>query len=200
MALTFGLTLLAMVAGQTRAADDLRARQFYWCGTSPCVMGITPGNTDWHEAQTTLARQQHSYVQPKSIVFPLQPEGEASFFISVDGVSVGRTYLSFRQPVSVGWLMARYGSPCGLTFYLYSDTITLRYPFLLANINLPDGHLHPHMPVHNIQFSDPHFMMKAQPDVCVDNITDGARNRRWLGFADRWYYLLQAPLKNGQES
>lgn len=171
--------------------DDIRASDLNWCGEQPCVMGIIPGRTLWNDAQIQLASYSDSDIQEKSIIIPLQPAAEASMYRSVNGTAVGPVYVNYQQPMSLGWLLARFGEPCGISLYVRADMVTLRYPFMLANLRLErdNPRISINMPIKTLHFRDSSFRSEVQPDLCYDNITDGARNRQWKGFAPVWHYL-----------
>lgn len=170
--------------------EDVRADSITACDELPCVLGLIPGRTLWHEAQTHLARWDAA-VSLKTIQVTVNPRAEASFYQSVNGVALGRIALRFDQPLSVGWLVSHYGQPCGITIYHTTRTATLRYAFLLANIRLDHDQVGAHTPILSIHFTDPAFKSTQQPNLCVDNITNGAQNYHWKGFAPLWFYIGQ---------
>lgn len=171
--------------------DDSRANDLAFCDEQPCVMGIIPGRTLWKDAQSRLASFADSDIQEKSIIIPLYPSAEISMYRSVNGAAVGPIYVTFQQPMSLGWIIARFGEPCGISLYVRADMVTLRYPFMLTNLHLDPNqqHISIDMPVKTLHFRDASYQSDVQPDLCYDNITDGARNRQWRGFAPVWHYL-----------
>lgn len=193
-----GLVVLcaaAIVYGRVYAApDDARVDGFRRCDGIPCLMGVTPGVTRWDEAHMLLASAQVINLSDKRIMFAIDGESSAEIYPSVDGVNVGRMYVHFSQekPLAAGWLVQRYGTPCGVSIYynFRQRSITLRYPFMLANILMTDDHLDSRAPVTNIQFADPAFKSETQPNPCIDNITSGGTaNRSWQGFTTLREYL-----------
>jgi hypothetical protein len=186
-----GLTVVFVIIGQSQSPADSRISELAYCDEQPCVLGIIPGRTLWKDAQSSLASYPDSDIQAKSIIIPLYPPAEASMYRSVNGAAVGPIYVTFQQPMSLGWIIARFGEPCGISLYVRADMVTLRYPFMLANLHLdPDQqHISIDMPVKTLHFRDASYQSDVQPDLCYDNITDGARNRQWRGFAPVWHYL-----------
>ncbi len=198
--LRFALLLTAVLAGVCAAAvglgraqphaDDARADWLTVCDGQPCFAGLTPGRSAWTDVGAALDGWAQDFFTGKQAAFSADSGEEVLLFRSLDQVTVGRVQVMMRQPLDARWLLARYGAPCGVSFYYYqAGTLTLRYPALLANVQMSaSGHLNQGMQVMSVQFHDPAFKMPMQPDVCVDNITDGARNHRWRGFAPLWYY------------
>jgi len=173
--------------------EDGRVNGFDRCDGAPCIVGITPGQTGWEEAHTVLASAEGIELTARRIIMNLPPGAQVEFYPSVDGTSVGRMYVTFarEKPLTAGWLVQRYGRPCGITFYP-NNLATIRYTFLLANVRLQGKMLELDMPVTSIQFSDPAFKSETQPNPCVDNITsNGTTNRGWYGFSSVRFYLAQ---------
>jgi hypothetical protein len=170
--------------------DDL-VSSFDACDGTPCIMGITPGQTRWSTAQTELT--QARLVSAKALSLGVYVGVEIDMYQSADGESVGPININFDDPMPIGWILLRYGEPCGISLYPQMNLVTLRYPFMLANVPLDANWIHPDLTVTSMQFKDPAGQLFAQPDICVDNITDGVRNRDWLGFAPVWHYLKTLP-------
>lgn len=182
---TIVLVLAALAGRALGRADDLRALHFDLCAERPCVLGMVPGATAWTDAAAMLARYPIDALDDKRVYTPL-PGVSVETYISVNTLTVGRVYLSFphHAPFSAAWIIQRYGAPCGVSIYGNGDLMTLRYPLLLANIHVGEGHLTMDAPVTAIRFSDPEFHFESQPDPCVDNITSRQmRNTHWQGFA-----------------
>ncbi|MEZ4671586.1 MAG: hypothetical protein R3E39_27095 [Anaerolineae bacterium] len=171
--------------------DDSRVTELAWCDDQPCILGVSPGKTMWRDAQTQLASYSDSEIQDKSIIVQLQPDAEAAMYRSINGAAVGPVYMMFEQPMSLGWILELFGKPCGISFYTRAEMATLRYPFMLANLQLaPDQqHISIDLPVRTLHFRDVSYQSEVQPDLCYDNITDGARNLQWSGFAPLWHYV-----------
>jgi hypothetical protein len=153
-------------------------------------MNIRPGATSWTEVSRLLEAWPQGELAAKEIRLPLEGQAQAALYVSVDHTHVGRIYVSFpkEKPFSVGWLVERYGAPCGVSIYARTGLLTLRYPNLLANVWLREQRLDTFTPVMSIQFIDPQFHFRTQPDLCIDNITDGAVNRPWRGFTSIRHY------------
>ncbi|MBL8166333.1 MAG: hypothetical protein JNJ61_30390 [Anaerolineae bacterium] len=183
------LCLGAGMLGHALLPDDARATSLQTCGGAACALGITPGSTSWEAAYRAFSGTD-GQLSAKSIVVRLRPRAEAALYVSVNRVHVGRIALSFMEPLDLGWVLARYGTPCGVSIYRGAQMLTLRYPFLLANVNLTGERLDSRLPVTSIQYKDPAFEMAIQPDMCVDPVTDLAVNTDWHGFAPLWHYLL----------
>src|SRR5262245_8470835 len=145
--------------------DDQRADTFAMCNYHPCFLGMTPGVTAWSEAQSTLAPYS-TLIYEKRIVFHIQPGGYIALYKSVNDKTVGRIYLTLRTPIEAGWIIERYGFPCGISVHPNSTIATLRYAALLANVRLTGEHLDLRMPVTSVQFYDPDYQSESQPDVC----------------------------------
>jgi hypothetical protein len=180
----------ALAWGQSYAMpDDPRAASLDHCQGAPCLLGITPGTTAWPQSSESYAALRFSDFTPKRLTVELAPGGTAEMYRSVNQIAIGPIYITLKQPLAVGWLLARYGQPCGITFYRYQSLMTIRYPFLLANALLEGDRLHSRLPVVSITYADPAMRSEIQTDLCVDNVTDGARNRQWHGFAPVWVYM-----------
>jgi hypothetical protein len=156
------------------------------CLKSPCVLGLTPGQTPWGQAQAKLAGYTLIESDDKRIIFRAAPDIVTEVYLSVDGKHVGRVYVDFHpeKPLPMGWVVKLYGPPCGVSFYPNSRILTLRYRFLLANVRLVGTARGLYAPVMNLRFADPAFRLRSQPNLCIDNITgQGVANRHWEGFA-----------------
>ncbi len=181
---SLAIALVSLAGRALGRADDPRALHFDLCAQRPCVLGMTPGSTTWGEAAALLARFPIDAFDDKR-VYTLLPGVSVETYISVNAQTVGRVYLSFpsQAPLSAGWVIQRYGTPCGVSIYTSGDLVTLRYPLLLANVRIGDGQLTMDAPVSAIRFSDPAFDFESQPDPCVDNITSRQMlNTHWQGF------------------
>jgi hypothetical protein len=183
------LCLGAGLLGQSLLPDDARAASLQTCDGMACALGITPGGTSWETAYRTFSGTD-GQLSAKSIIVRMRPRAEAALYLSVNHVHVGRISLSFMEPLDLGWVLARYGTPCGVSIYRGAGMLTLRYPFLLANVNLKGERLDSRLPVSSIQYKDPAFEMAIQPNMCVDPVTDLAVNTDWHGFAPLWHYLV----------
>ncbi|MCL4248587.1 MAG: hypothetical protein KJ065_10620 [Anaerolineae bacterium] len=191
------LLILALASGAALSAgralrlpEDSRVRLIAWCETSPCVMDIVPGETGWIRTQGQLDDLPDRVLFPRQIIVRLE-HIDLEFYPSVNGESVGRIFLHFPQNhhFDAGWIVQRFGEPCGVSIYPASDQMTLRFPFLLANVNVDDDRLRPQSAVSMISLQDPHFRFEAQPDPCIDNITSRQMlNSLWKGFSTVGYY------------
>ncbi len=187
LALLAGLTGLCCAAmGYGRGVllpADMRVAGFAACEGKPCLLGIIPGETEWIQAHTVFKGSAAS-ASDKQIIVPLYPDGEAEFYVSVNTHTVGRIYVRFDRPVSVAWIIQRFGRPCGVSIYAAAGMLTVRYPNLLANVEFTEDRFDPDLPVTRVEFSDPAFRLKVQPDLCVDSVTSRqAVNSPWRGFA-----------------
>lgn len=184
--LCIGLLALAWALGRVLGrADDPRALHFDACAGDPCILGMVPGETGWGDAAAILGQYPIDGFDDKRVYTAL-PGVSVETYLSVNAITVGRVYLSFpsQAPLSAAWVIQRYGAPCGVSLYGSSETVTLRYPLLLANVKVQDGRLDLDAPVTVIHFSDPDFYFESQPDPCIDNITTRQMlNTHWRGFA-----------------
>ena len=185
-----GMTLVCLaVSGLGHALATQSELGVGICDGQPCVQGVIPGKTAWQTAQARLSQKHGARIEDKSIRFTSTANAQTDLYISVDLTNVGRIAISPSGDLTLGWLIAQYGVPCGITIYRYSNTITIRYPALLANIE-PDAQLlRVRFPLKQVLILDPAFSPVFQPNMCVDNMTDGARNYRWAGFATPRYYI-----------
>lgn len=196
MVFWLGLSAVSISIGQSQPLPaDIRAADLDMCDDQPCVLGVIPGRTLWRDAQELLSIQTGSDIQEKSIMVPVEPGAEAFMYRSINGTAVGPVYVNYEEPMVLGWVLAKFGKPCGISLYVRADMATLRYPFVLVNLQLKadDSHIRIDMPVRTLHFRDSSYRSEVQPDLCYDNITDGARNRQWKGFAPVWDYLTTAP-------
>jgi hypothetical protein len=156
-------------------------------------MDILPGVTDWSEARQRLSKFPGSQISDGQIVLRVYHSTEAEIYPSVNRAAVGRIYVIFSndEALSTGWILARYGIPCGVSIYFNTGTFTVRYPTLLVNARLSGGGLTVRAPVLSLLFADPSFRSSTQPDLCVDNVTTGSMiNRAWHGFSSAQFYAL----------
>lgn len=183
-----GLCLVGIARnfGLLQPPSDPRINDLQECENDPCVMGVIPGITPWAHTREQLVR---GTIEPKRIFVALKPEGEAAFYLSVNKTTVGSIYVRLIDPLPLGWILMRYGYPCGVSIYPQTDQITLRYPLVLANVQLQNSRIRPQTAVISLQYADPALQSTTQPNICVDNLTAGARNRLWKGFAPAWSYL-----------
>jgi hypothetical protein len=191
-----GMVLVAaIVYGRgTPLPEAVRALGFDRCGDVPCFMEILPGQTPWLDVQVTLARRPGSNVWDKRILVKSSVGSEAALYPSINGVTIGRIYItpSRDTPLPAGWIVERFGLPCGVSVYYETGIMTLRYPFLLANVRIADNYLHLYAPIMQLQLTNPSFISTTQPNQCVDNITGWKmENRTWQGFASIRHYLTR---------
>jgi hypothetical protein len=183
--------LAAAISGRglPSSADD-RLRALGLCGDVPCLLDVIPGETAWRDVEHSLRARPRTVFQPRMIALRMQPNSMLELYPSVDNQSVGRIYLLLLDaPLSAGWIVQRYGQPCGVSIYYGAGLVTLRYPRLLANVAIQDGWLRADSPVTSIRLADPHFVFESQPDPCVDNITSRQMlNSGWMGFASFAFY------------
>jgi hypothetical protein len=170
--------------------EDARLRALGLCGDVPCMLDVIPGETAWRDVENSLRTRPRTVFQPRMIALRMQPNSMLELYPSVDNQSVGRIYLLLLDaPVSAGWIVQRYGQPCGVSIYYGAGLVTLRYPRLLANVAVQDGWLRADSPVTSVRLADPHFVFESQPDPCVDNITSRQMlNSVWMGFASFAFY------------
>jgi hypothetical protein len=185
-------TLCTLTLGLARAVPGNQSElPFDLCNGIPCVMGVSPGVTMWLYAQQRLSTMPDSQVLPKEIVLFVKHTATAVIYPSINRKAVGRIYINFstdRAPL-VGWIVQRYGFPCGVSVYFDSHLLTLRYPALLVNVRLTHEWLSTATPISSIHFADPNFRSATQPDLCVDNVTSGGMiNRPWYGFSSLRFY------------
>lgn len=191
-----GLALLcvaAIAAGrEARAAAQGAIPDM--CDGLPCLMGLVPGRTPWVDARNSLAALNANSPESRQIVIPVGERGEVTLYPSVDRVSVGRINIRFGPELHLpaGWIVERFGLPCGISIYYDPQMITLRYPFLLANVRFAQSHFDIQASVISVQFSDPAFQPSSQLDPCRDNVTDWkVSNRGWQGFASVGRYIAR---------
>lgn len=188
--LSLALCAAAVVIGRTgNTAADARVDHMRMCGDQPCLMGVAPGVTEWSAVAVQLATLRSAQTDSKRVTFTLDTDegGLVETYVSVNGRTVGRIYLSILNApaLSAGWIIQRYGVPCGVSLYYGAGMLTLRYPQLLANVQLVDGHFDLYSPVSTVRYFDPDFVFESQPDPCVDNITSRQTiNTHWLGFTN----------------
>lgn len=189
---TLSLLLTASIAVGRRwgKAQDNRVAMLRVCDGAPCVMDVIPGVTRWQEVEARLDSGRGDDLDARIISLRLQPNALLELYPSVNDTSVGRIYLLLLdEPLPAGWIIQRFGVPCGISLYQAADQATLRYPNLLANVQLTGERLRLNSPVTSIRFADPHFVFTAQPDPCVDNITSRQMmNSVWMGFTTVRYY------------
>jgi hypothetical protein len=170
---------------------DDRAAIFQVCNRNPCFLGIEPGVTAWDEVADKL-----SQLEGETKTYP----GRARRWLatgeiividqSADEQSAGRVYVSFSDEAAfpVGWIIERYGAPCGVSYYR-ERMLVLRYPTFAVNTLPLDLRFGPYAAVSNIQFNDPSFHPDFGFDPCRDNGSLGVSNQPWRGFyAARRYH------------
>jgi hypothetical protein len=157
------------------------------CDGQPCIMDVTVGSTVWRDVPAVLGDVPYEWGE-RRVHISVSPAMSVVFFRSVDGEHVGRGRLAVdgaRLPV--GWVLVWYGEPCGLSYYPRTSSLVVRYPHSLVNIALRGQGFSPHTAIHDIRWQDPAFESDMQPDLCIDNITDGVVNSQWRGFHMRHY-------------
>ncbi len=147
------------------------------CAGQPCIERITVGQTRWDDAITLTGTQP---ITARKVEVSMGEGATARFFPSIDTVHVGRGYMHTATPA--GYILVWYGEPCAVSYYPNPRLLVLRYPHTLINIQLSDAAFSPHTPVAMISWQDPAYESEMQPDICVDNITDGVVNTPWYGF------------------
>lgn len=187
----------AIVVG--RNWPSVTAHDLQTCIGRPCVYGILPGQTTWEQAQQTFSNIQFVEVNPNYISLQQSAQSDTEIFLSIDAINVGRIAITPTTRLPAGWLIERYGIPCGLSIYRqlgrFNKTVTLRYPTLLANIETADLQIDPFDSVVSILLLDPAYRPKYQPNICLDTVTDGARNFHWHGFASYSAYFTNPALR-----
>jgi hypothetical protein len=155
------------------------------CAGVPCVLDIVPGQTAWQEAQQRLATQPGGDIGRRHIIINTTRDGEIGFYPSVNSEYVGRIYSSYspQRSIAIGWIVSTMGAPCGVSYYWRGRTniLTLRYPLMIVNLRL-ETFFTPYSPIDSIQLNDPTFSIRAQPDICIDTISNGVNNNHWRGF------------------
>jgi hypothetical protein len=202
-ALVVLLSVLALLGlmraiGAVGTAPNIQAASLQICAGLPCLLGITPGTTPWDSAAQMI--HYPAEVETRRAMFrpPEALAGRIETYLSVDEHTVGRVYLFAheRAPLPVGWIIVRYGAPCGVSLYYGADMLTLRYQNLQAHVELTDGRFTPSSPVSIVRYHDPAFVFESQPDPCVDNITSQqVVNTQWQSFArlERLMHWLAQP-------
>jgi hypothetical protein len=191
-----GLFAVIVVGRVAPLPASIQAIGFDRCGEAPCFMHILPGYTPWRDTHMAMAKRPDSNVWDKRIIVKSTVGSEAALYPSFSGETIGRVYItpSRYTPLSVGWIVQRYGPPCGVSVYYETGIMTLRYPFLLANIRLVDNYLDLNAPVAQLQLTDPVFFSKLRPNPCVENVTGWKMEiRTWQGFASVRHYLTHTP-------
>jgi hypothetical protein len=191
------LCLLAMLWGRLYSDQPAEVAVFdpAQCDGVPCVFGLQPGVSSWRDAESVFEQLEDYQRFSGYVVIPLAQRSEIAIFRSVDKLSVGRINVSLpsHTKLSAGWLVRHHGEPCGVTLYNGARMITLRYPYLLANIYMDgdpmfNARLTPTAPVLNFMITDPKFT--GLPNLCQDRVTSrDAVNRAWYGFASLRHYL-----------
>ncbi|MBK8026299.1 MAG: hypothetical protein IPK19_34140 [Chloroflexi bacterium] len=114
--------------------------------TAPCWNGITPGETSWRDALTTIeddpnlndptTRDTDDEAFPDAVVAEFQrPEGSACCqLISLDGETVSTVFVRLAPGVTVGEVIGNFGEPAYLAVSPYSDDP----PQALANLVYPN--------------------------------------------------------------
>lgn len=183
------LCVVAAFAGRASAASGivgaLQLEPMAACAGAPCLLGVSPGRTAWADAQVALAGPEVE-ADEKSIAVPLPARNGVTFYRSIDKISVGRVSLNVQRPeytLTAGWIIERYGLPCGVSIYWRVGMLTLRYPKLMANVSIKNR-LSLESPVRSVFYHDPAFDGGRELDPCRDNVTDtGMMHRFWRGFA-----------------
>ena len=127
-------------------------------------------------------------------ILPLTRRSEIAVFRSIDKISVGRINISLPEntAISVGWIIAQYGQPYGITLYARSQMITLRYPFMVVNTMMEDWRVVANATVMSFFIHDPHFQLKVYTNPCIDRMSSrDAVNRAWRGFTNVYIYLFR---------
>ncbi len=180
----FVLCLLTLLAGRLFSYPaHAYPAGMAMCDDLPCMMNITVGVTEWETVPTILTAYAPRWL-PKGVEIQISERAVFRTYPSIDGVHVGRSFLEADASAPLGWMVQWYGQPCAVSYYPNGNMLVIRYPHTLANIYLEDGtQLTPHTNIALVSWQDPAFENDMQPDLCVDNITDGVRNTPWQGFS-----------------
>lgn len=177
---------LAIGSGQfIRHPHHSMSQTLALCNGQPCASGIVVGLTAWNNLPGAFTENAPYYKYDRRHLLITQGDVQMAFYQSVDEVHVGRGRLSVLPGgyVPVGWIIVRYGEPCGLSYYPRTGQIVLRYPHSLVNVQMTsDEQFSPNTGLKDVRWQDPAFENEMQPDICVDNITDGVINSAWRGF------------------
>ncbi len=157
------------------------------CNGRPCMMGLTLGETPWQDISVKLTEALDYHLEDQQMYIPIKGSTSMNFFQSVDGEHVGRGALYLRsedETLPIGWIVTWYGDPCGLSYYPRSNNLVVRYPHTLINMRMgTERKFTPYTSARSIHWQDEAYKSEIQPDICVDNITAGAINSAWRGFA-----------------
>jgi len=204
MGVMFGACLTAYAVGAHTGLPTAMLQQGFMICSPPCLMDVTPGLTQWQIVQTRFTGQAQNTVeyagqllrsrsQPSAIILTLPQESEITFHRSIDAQHLGRIHYwsPNEHTLSLGWIIMLYGQPCAITLYPQAKTVTIRYPFLLVNIDIPPAGLTAQSAPITLDFTDPAFKPDFQPDLCIDNVTAGAVNLEWQGIS-RLRHVIQS--------
>jgi hypothetical protein len=147
------------------------------CAGWPCVEQVAVGQTRWGDAINLTNTQP---ITRRFIEIGMGEGNTARFYPSIDAVHVGRGYMHTATPA--GYVLLWYGEPCAISYYPASRLLVMRYPHTLVNIQLGQANFTPRTPINMFTWQDPAYQSEMQPDICVDNITDGVVNTPWRGF------------------
>jgi hypothetical protein len=150
------------------------------CEGSPCAMGLTVGQTAWADVYI-----QHPSTDDDQVFIRLSATTSIHFFASGDGQTVGRGYLNFRseeETLPIGYIVAWYGEPCGLSFYPRSRNVVVRYAHTQINMRTTyDMPFSPHTPARSIHWAD------GDASLCDNDSTRSVISSEWRGFNLRAY-------------
>ncbi|HVU14404.1 MAG TPA: hypothetical protein VHD90_24165 [Phototrophicaceae bacterium] len=121
--LTMICTVVVVSSGTLPESEHRPAVGLMRCGDLPCYQTITPGETSWRSAVAALGGQ--------SIIREDASYSEIALFPSSDGGTVASILLDRPiHPVTIGNLVALYGTPTCMVVFRESNTLMLHYPLL----------------------------------------------------------------------
>src|SRR5258708_36498805 len=177
LALTITLICMAVVASSRTHVlpNENWDMGLMRCAGEPCFLEITPGKTTWVAAVAALGNDSK---YAKVVLVP-----------SENGNSVDSIFIEplVEQPITVGEIVALYGTPSCVDIYRQSSTVELNYRLLHVLTQFTDNQIRPDAYVTFIVMENP----SVYPTQCdsIDGYKRQAIRRFWQGFASEQYYL-----------
>ncbi len=178
---TLTCLLIALIAGATVVGyffpypNQPLSANLALCDGLPCAMGMTVGQTPWE-----TVNMEHELTDEGRVFIRLSQTISMHFFASADGQTVGRGYLNFRsddEGLPIGYIIAWYGEPCGLSFYPQSHNVVVRYAHTQINMRTTyDAPFSPYTPARSIHWAD------ADGSLCENDSTRSVISSDWRGF------------------
>jgi hypothetical protein len=169
------------------ATDGISQLGLMRCGELPCFRGIEPGRTSWADAVAAFNGQSSIRIDGFAGNFVLFP--------SKNGASLGAIFirLPLDQLITIGELIAFYGTPSCVHIFRQSHTLILHYPSLHVLTQFVDHRISASTSIKFILIGEPVTLLDQHQTQCdptrFDSNQGQVSRRAWRGFASARSYF-----------